>query len=519
MRARNIAIVVGIGLGIGATAGFATDSARAATTVPGDFNGDGRSDLVIGVRGEDIGAAADVGAVHVLAGTAGGVRTRGGQLWTEDRDEVPDTVEAADAFGTASAAGDFDGDGYGDLAIGAPGESLVGNAAAGQVTVLYGSPFGLDARDADLLSQGVGEITSTPEPGDLFGEALVAGDFDADGRDDLVIGAPGETIAGETAAGTVHVVYGTGEGLDGSRSRRFDQEHIGAASEAGDGFGAALATGDLDADGRDDVAIGAGGEDIGALADAGQVVVLSGSPTGIVPADGLRFHQDSVGVVGVAETGDAFGARLAIGDFDGDDTADLAVAAPTEGIGSATEGGALHLFEGSVDGVTITGNRVLYQGYLGVPGRSEAGDQFAGAIAAGDFDGDGDDDLAVGTPGEDFEGIDSAGTVTIFKGSAAGIAAAGAKVWSQDSENVQEVPEAADAFGSGLGVGDYDGDRKDDLAIASAESVGAAALAGSVHVLYGSASGLGSADSQYFTQDTTSIPDGAEAGDLFGVQP
>lgn len=519
MRARNVAIVVGIGLGIGGVGGLGTDSARGATAVPADFNGDGRSDLVIGVGGEDIGVAADAGALHVLAGTAGGVRARGSQLWTEDRDEVPDAVEAADAFGATSAAGDFDGDGYGDLAIGAPGESLVGNAAGGQVTVLYGSPFGLDAREADLLSQGVGEITSTPEPGDLFGGALAAGDFDADGRDDLAIGAAGEKIAGETAAGTVHVVYGTADGLDGTRSRRFDQEHIGAASEAGDAFGAALAAGDLDGDGRDDLAIGDPGEDLGAVADAGQVVVLSGGATGIVPAGGLRFHQDSLGVVGLAEAGDAFGARLAIGDFDGDGAGDLAVAAPTEGIGSASESGALHLFAGSTDGLTRAGNRVLYQGYLGVPGRSEAGDEFAGAIAIGDFDDDGDDDLAVATPGEDFEGIDAAGTVTIFKGSATGIATAGAKVWSQDSQNVQEVPESADAFGRGLTVGDYDGDGEDDLAIASAESVGAAALAGSVHVLYGTAGGLDSVGSQYFTQDTASIPDGAEAGDLFGVQP
>jgi hypothetical protein len=94
--------------------------AVAQVTVPGpDFNNDGFGDLAVGVPGEDLGSATDAGAVSVLYGSAGGLASNG-QVLTQDTAGVPGVSEDGDRFGTALVAGEFNGDAFGDLAVGAP---------------------------------------------------------------------------------------------------------------------------------------------------------------------------------------------------------------------------------------------------------------------------------------------------------------------------------------------------------------------------------------------------------------
>src|SRR5207244_3597033 len=89
-----------------------------------DFNGDGYGDLGVGVPGEGVGTAAAAGAVNVLYGTASGLTADFSELWHQSRPSVADSVEADDHFGAAIATGDFDGDGYDDLAVGVPDENV-----------------------------------------------------------------------------------------------------------------------------------------------------------------------------------------------------------------------------------------------------------------------------------------------------------------------------------------------------------------------------------------------------------
>jgi hypothetical protein len=151
--------------------------ATPAQSVQADFNNDGAADLAIGVPFEFVGAIQDAGAVNVLYGSAGGLQGPGSQFFTQDTPGVPGTADPQDNLGSGLATGDFDQDGFADLAIGVPGEDIGAIGSAGAVIALYGSAAGLTTIGAQLLTQAGGAT----EANDAFGGALAAGDFDQDG--------------------------------------------------------------------------------------------------------------------------------------------------------------------------------------------------------------------------------------------------------------------------------------------------------------------------------------------------
>ena len=136
-------------------------SAASSGGARGDFDGDGHGDLAIGVPGEDIGPAADAGALHVLYGDAAALSATDSQYWTQNSSGMADAVEPGDEFARALAVGDLNGDGFDDLAIGAPGE----DSAAGVVHVLYGSSAGLTVTGGQLWSQDSAGVSDSAETG------------------------------------------------------------------------------------------------------------------------------------------------------------------------------------------------------------------------------------------------------------------------------------------------------------------------------------------------------------------
>ena len=108
---------------------------------------------------------------------------------------------AASAMESPGARADFDGDGYGDLAVGAPLDSVSGHENAGAVNVIYGSRAGLRARGDQQFTQDSGGVKAFASADDLFDSALASGDLNGDGYDDLAIGAPGEDVNGRRDAG------------------------------------------------------------------------------------------------------------------------------------------------------------------------------------------------------------------------------------------------------------------------------------------------------------------------------
>ena len=162
-------------------------------------------------------------------------------MWDQDDFWGDSDAETFDAFGSALAAGDFDGDGWDDLAIGVPQEDVtVGGyiSNAGIVQVLYGGPSGLSTAGLQAWCQGGCDgLLDTAEEGDQFGYALAAGDFNADGRDDLAVGVPGEDVGAVTDAGAVNVIYGSAAGLCRGRDTQiWDQDSVvEGVAEAGTG--------------------------------------------------------------------------------------------------------------------------------------------------------------------------------------------------------------------------------------------------------------------------------------------
>jgi len=371
------------------------------------------------------------------------------------------------------ALADVNGDGFDDLAVGAPEEDVGTLINAGAVNALYGSATGLQT-SGDLFMQGSGGVAGSLEAGDRFGAAIAKGDFDADGFLDVAVGAPGEDVGAVNAAGAVNILAGTAGGLSGGPL--FTQDN----PEPVDQFGAVLAAGDYNGDGFFDLAVGAPTEDVGATGDAGAVTVLFGGPGGLTTAGHQTLVQGGGGISGAAEGNDLFGAALASAIMAGDDVHDLVVGAPGENLGATVDAGAVNVLAGSGAG--------LVNGSLLTQGNPETDDAFGAAVATGDFDDTEGDDVAAGAPGETVNGRQSAGAVSVFNGSPGGLA--NERLLFQGTAGIPGSPETEDLFGEAVAPTDSNGIGQWDLAVgAPGEDVGPDQNAGAVNLLAGSATG------------------------------
>jgi len=394
---------------------------------------------------------------------------------------------------------DFDHDGFGDLAVGVPGEDVGGDGDAGAVVVLFGSAGGLGG--GRLLTQ------ANPEPGDRFGSSLDTGELTDAGQ--LGAGAPGEDVRGVVDAGAVSLVSSPASDPDEELLYQGIAGITGTA-EAGDAFGHAVAVGDFNSsDGIDSLAVGAPGEDVADMPDAG-VVNVRYAP-GFGGPGGLRqLTQDR------PEAGDRFGSALAEGSIDPvGGYADLAVGAPGETVGGRAGAGAVSLVLAGDSGFTAAGGRLFHQGAGGVPGAAEAGDRFGTAVAVGAFSGEGNA-LAVGVPGEDVGTAADAGVLDVLDNSGAGLGGGGRQLTQADAGG---AVEAGDRFGAALSAPFFHGtDVLEDLgAGAPGETVAGRAAAGAGTVLFGDGGGLGAGGSQLLRQGIGGLGGAPEPGDVFGA--
>lgn len=436
----------------GITGAIGKDKTGASVAFAGDVNSDGYDDYLVGIPGYDVPETLttkiikDAGRAVVISGKTGAVLM-----------SINGAV-AKDAMGFAVAGGgDVDHDGFGDVIVGAPtADNLVNfknkRADAGSVTLLYG-PTGVRT-----------QIFRGTQAKSLFGSSLALGDVNNDGNADIVIGAPkaddlrdvthklidagsvtvfdGNTLlelpniyygsiakayAGTSvAAGHVDAVVGAdiiigAPNDDDLANKRKDTGSVtvynianaatpvipkqyGAVAKAFSGK--SVASGDVNNDGRDDVIVGAPGDDNGTLKDLGSVAVVFGN-NALPPVK-------KYGATAKAGLGNS----VVAGDVNGDSKADIIASASKDDI-AATEATKKIVDAGSVS-IWNGNNYELIDTLYG----AVAKDYFGSAVGAGDINRDGKADLIIGVAGFDIppalptKVIKDTGSVKIISGAA-----------------------------------------------------------------------------------------------------
>ncbi|MEZ4756812.1 MAG: FG-GAP-like repeat-containing protein [Flavobacteriales bacterium] len=451
-----------------------------SVSVAGDVNGDGFSDVIVG--SENYGGSL-VGAASIYHGGTEVASQTASLAWSYGQ-------SAAHAGSSLAHAGDVNGDGYGDLLVGAP-DASDGQAAEGLAYLHYGSTSGINATPdltlqidlagahhgacvatagdvngdgyADVVvgapqANGTGRATvyhgasgglSTSPAWTLNGtggselglSVMTAGDVNSDGYADLIVAAP--------AADEVRVFLGTAAGLEAVPHISFTPPAVGIR------FGQAVSTaGDVNGDGYSDVLIGAplftNGQN-----EEGAVFIYHGSDSGLV---------DSPARILEGALADAhFGISVAgIGDANGDGYDEVAIGSDLYSAGQINEG-RVAVFRGSPSGVTTALNNFYANSDLARLGFSVA--------EAGDVNGDGYADLIAGAP-YFTSTLSDQGRVWLWHGSPTGL----------NTPRLLTGPDAGALFGwSVAGAGDLDGDGYSDVVIGEPNANGAGSEEGRIH--------------------------------------
>ena len=526
-------------MGIAALAALAIASSAHAATLTGDLDGDGFDDLAVGLQNQRVADQPGAGAVHVIFGSPDGLSRRDRIITRASRGVAQRPGD--DGFGSVIAAGDFDGDGFDDLAVGAPFDDVGGVENAGSVHLLYGSPRGPSGRRDRVLAHGGRGLGPIGQEFDGFGWALAAANLAGDRHDDLAVTTFNGTAGGVEDAGFVEVLRGGERGLTGRGRSRLSRESPGVAGppESSEAFGFSLAAGDFGRSRRTDLAIGARRATVDGQATAGAAFVLfatRGGPRGRGSQylDQLVLHGGTDGVDTEPEEGDAFGNGLAAGQFGRGGRDDLAIGAPGEDYEEdvpIADSGLVSVGFGSRTGIRTgaSGDPIVFNESTATGMTLSAGAQFGSGLSAANVGYSGEDDLLAGAYRSAPNGGSKAGAVAAIYGGPNGFADLHSIY--QDSPVVEDFGETDDFFGWALTAGRFDGRGPADLAIGvHGESLPApvtarrgspvppmAVGAGAVAIFRGTPAGVSFAGDRLIHQGADGLAGTVETGDGFGT--
>ncbi|MFP5263373.1 MAG: hypothetical protein ACLGJB_15840 [Blastocatellia bacterium] len=399
-----------------------TDSNRSQPLAVGDFNADGIADLAIGAPDARIFVDQSLrdraGAVYIVFGQRvlpAIIDTASGPVGGVGLTILG--MADGDSLGFALASADVNGDSIADLLIGAPGADAPQQSDKGAVFVLLGRGSFASTATIDLAQGNSADLTIYGT-GARFGASIAVGQIDSPASPvDILIGAPGFSIE---SAGSAYLLSGLGSFGAATRTVTLDGSTPSLVIHGGERnrLGTSVAIGDINGDGAGDIFVGAPGanrpdrfDGIAPAAFSGAVYAVLG-PVASGRVVNIVSGQQDLTFYGF-ESGDRFGAAIAVGEITGDSIDDLAVGAPSasgtyfdRGTGityhlSGSEGGRVHVFAGRPIFSSPRLDTAAYEHDTTVVGFSEAAWGFSLAIGNYNVEGNADliKDLIIGIPG------------------------------------------------------------------------------------------------------------------------
>ncbi|PCJ65274.1 MAG: hypothetical protein COA58_10475 [Bacteroidetes bacterium] len=412
-----------------------------SVSTAGDVNNDGYSDVIVGAYLYDNGQTNE-GAAFVYHGSSTGISTTiSSQLESNQYD--------AQMGKSVSTAGDVNGDGYSDVIVGAYKYDN-GQADEGVVFVYHGSSTGLSTTASSLLE--CNQVNA------FFGVSVsTAGDVNGDGYSDVIVGAD-YYDNGQTNEGAVFVYHGSSTGLSTTASIQIESNQASARM----GYSVSSA-GDVNGDGYSDVIVGAPKYNNGKT-NEGSAFVYYGSTTGVRNTSNGRLERNQAN----AEMGYSVSSA---GDVNGDGYSDVIVGAPNFDSGLAYEGAAF-VYHGSSTGLSTTVNSQI------------DGNQWSALLgwsvsSAGDANGDGYGDVIIGAKAYDY-GQSNEGIAFVYYGSASGVITT-TMSWLEGNQANLYMGESVSS------AGDVNGDGYSDVIVGA---TGYKGTEGAAFVYYGSATGV-----------------------------